>query len=597
MTKMRLCALALAAVTSLSACPRPRPTGVAAVLTEDVAQKLSKDLFAFVDVLPAEITGFGYIDFGAPLLKLIQLGPDGKPMLDDLSEMVQRRWGIDPSNARGVGFAAINDQVVLFANVGAKAALPTEGGIASARLGAFTIVGSTAAVQAMQAAASRGQVAKTRVEWVKSALGHAAGQSAFYTFPAEALPKADNPAEAKTLAALSWATVTVSSTGGAMFLDARPGQVATLRAPIDQVVGEMNTQLAQAANMQPRSLEQVALRMLARHYGTALSKSFQITSTGDLLSLTLPWHKPVLPQAQPTPGLEQRVIAHDEWAVMQLDFGNPLVLLATAVTDVLGSPLAREELAAQVVGDLTSAAGLPALDPRGAVVSVGGMAALISVHGAKQQIASGMFPVLDGQGQAAPTPWGYVVTPANMVETLENALDRPATGLPLAQSSRFATRRDATFRAFVDLTRLPMMMQIMVRELPILTIEMAGGTGWFEADVVAKSGQSAQVQQYLNLAKNAIRAPLGNKYQERKSLSPAEEVGAIVMHHQLGMLDKLLTPKISGDRMTFSYTMPKEMYESLWSSAVVAGALAGVGAYFSLGADRSTSPAPVEMAK
>lgn len=597
MTKMRLCALALAAVTCLAACPRPRPTGVAAVLTDEVAQKLPKELFAFVDVLPAGVTGFGYVDFGAPMLQLFDFGPDGKPMLDDLAEMAQRRWGIDPRNARGLGFASVNKQVVMFADVGAKATLPSESGIASARLGAFTIVGSAAAVQAMQAAASRGTLAKTQVEWVKSALGHAAGQSAFYTFPAEALPKADTPEDAKMLAALSWGTVTLGQTGGAAHLDARPGQVATLRAPIDKAIGEMNTQIAQASNLQARTMDQVFLRLVARHYGTALSKSLKVTTAGDLLSLTLSWHKPALPQTQPAPGLEQRVIAHDEWAVMQLDLGNPLALLAAAATDVLGSALAREQLASEVVGELTRAVGLPALDPRGAVVSVGGMAALISVHGAKPQIASGMFPVLEGQAQAATTPWGYVVTPASMVETLENALDRQASGLPLAQSSRFATRRDVMMRAFVDLTRLPMMMQLMVRDLPILTVEMAGGMGWFEADVVAKSGQAAQVQQYLNLAKNAVHAPLGNKYQERKSLGPAEELAAILMHHQLVTFDKLLTPKISGDRLTFSYTMPKEAYDKLWSLA--AGAMvAGVGAYFTMsGVDRSTSPVPTEIAK
>lgn len=597
MTKMRLCALALAAVTSLTACPRPRPTGVAAVLSDEVAHKLSKELFAFVDVLPAEVTGFGYVDFGEPLLQILQFGPDAKPMLDDLTEMVQRRWGIDPRNMRGIGVAAIGDKLVAFGEMGAKASLPSESGIASAKLGAFTIVGSTAAVQAMQAAATRGLLAKTKVEWVKSALGHAAGQSAFYTFPAEALPKASAPDEAKVLAALSWGTVTVGPTGGAAHLDAKPGQVATLRAPIDQVVGEMTAQITQAANMQPSSLEQLFLRMVARHYGTALTKSFKVTATGDLLSLTLPWHAPVMPKALPTPGLEQRVIAHDEWAVVQLDFGNPLALLVASLTDVLGSPLAREQLAAQLTSDLTSTAGLPEVDPRGLVVSVGGMAALVSVHGGKQQTASGMFPVLHGQAQAAGTPWGYVVTPSNMVDTLENALDRQATGLPLAQSSRLAARKDVMMRAFVDLTRLPMMLQIMVRELPILTIEMAGGMGWFEADVVARSGQAAQVQQYLALAKNVISSPLGNKYQERKNLRPSEELGAIVMHHQLAMFDKMLTPKVSGDRLTFSYSMPKETYDKLWSFVLAGGALAGVGAYFSLGSERSTAPAPIEMVK
>lgn len=588
--------MALAAVTGLTACPRPRPTGVAAVLSDEVAHKLSKELFAFVDVLPAEVTGFGYVDFGEPLLQLLQFGPDGKPMLDDLTEMVQRRWGIDLRNARGIGVAAIGDKLVAFGEVGAKASLPSESGIASAKLGAFTIVGSTAAVQAMQAASTRGLLAKTKVEWVKSALGHAAGQSAFYTFPSEALPK-PSPGENKELAALNWGTVTVGPTGGAVYLSSKPGQVATLRGPIDQVVGEMTAQINQAANMQPGSLEQLFLRMVAQHYGTALTKSFKVTATGDLLSLTLPWHAPVMPKALPTPSLAQRVIAHDEWAVVQLDFGNPLALLVASLTDVLGSPLARDQLAAQITSDLTTTAGLPAVDPRGMVVSVGGMAALISVHGTNQQTASGMFPVLHGQAQAAGTPWGYVVTPSNMVDTLENALDRQATGLPLAQSSRLAARNDVMMRAFVDLTRLPMMLQIMVRELPILTIEMAGGMGWFEADVVAKSGQAAQVQQYLNLAKNVVRAPLGNKYQERKSLSPAEELGAIVMHHQLTMFDKLLTPKISGDRLTFSYTMPKDMYDKLWSSALVGGAVAGLGAYFSVGAERSSAPAPIEMVK
>ena len=579
MTQMRKCALTLAMAAALASCSSGlRPTGVAAVLPSDVAQKLPRELMAFVDELPADVSGFGYLDFGAPMDQFLDLGPEYRPMMDDLLEMTRRRWGVDPRRARGVGVARVGDKFVYFGDVGAAVAVPSDPSFAVGRLGAFTIVGEPPAVQAVLASAKQGKLAKQRLPWVQSALARAAGQLTFYSFPGDKLPPPTTPTAIKTQAAILHGTVTVSASGFASYLTAKPGQVATVRAPVETALAEGRVAFQALGAMGSGAGIGAAMQgILARHYGTALLAGMQVSAAGDELTIALPWHAPAMPAPTPAPALGERVVTHGEWAVMQLDLGQPLLRGLVSITDVLGAPLDRSKLVSELLAELTKAMDVPAMDPRAATVSVGGMSALVSLHGDKPTLPGGMFGVAHGQVVGAATPWGIVATAPNMTEALQEALDESAQGMPLAESSRFAADRSAMVRAMVDLSRLPPMLKIMASELPIHSVELAASATRFEADVVVKSGQLAQVQQLLNLFIEGMTSELGSSYQDRKKASATAELGAIIAHHQIQIVRQVLTPKVQGDRLTFVYAVSPQLSRSLWIIGVL-GAIGGISA-------------------
>jgi hypothetical protein len=87
--------------------------------------------------------------------------------------------------------------------------------------------------------------------------------------------------------------------------------------------------------------------------------------------------------------------------------------------------------------------------------------------------------------------------------------------------------------------------------------------------VVAKPGQAAQVVALVDLFKSAMMAEAEPKYRDRKSAPVADEVAAIAAYHQVLLLSQLATPKIEGDRLTFSHDFPMPDFTVVpWLSAV-----------------------------
>ena len=551
-------ALVAVVVASSVACKKDLHTSsVAAVLPGDVASKYSKEQLAFIEVLPADLAGFGYFEMGMSLDQIIPAGTDYRGAVDDLVEMAQRRWGIEVRNVHGFGVAAQGGEPVLFAELGKAAVVPvTDPDFATGRLGDLTLLGKPASVTAMLASVKQGPtLIKARPEWVKRALGHAAGAAAFYTFAADKLLlKAD--AESRVmLENIDDGTVLAGDSELALRFTVKPGKMAAARAPADQTLGKARAHVAAEIGQMSTAGAEAVVAILARHYGQAMLGGVQIAEQGNTLSVSLPWRAPSMPATSPAPSLSERVVAPDEWAVLQLNLGAPVLQTLVALTDVVGLPLDRAKLGGELLAELSKLLDIPAIDPRAATVSVGGLSGVVSLHTEKGALPKGAFPIAKGEAVAAATPWGVAVTIESMRSTLTDALAKPSAGLPLAAQSKLAGNNQAILRGFVDFDRLPMMAKAMVGSVPVRSVELSMTRDLLEATVVAKPGQAAQIQGLAGMAAGIVAGDSEQKYRDRKSASAEQEAEAIVHYHTAKMLSQMMTPKVDGDRLTFSHKL------------------------------------------
>lgn len=551
-------ALVAVVVASSVACKKDLHTSsVAAVLPGDVASKYSREQLSFIEVLPGDLAGFGYVEMGMSLDQIIPAGTDYRGAVDDLVEMAQRRWGIEVKNVHGFGIAAQGEEPVLFAELGKAAVVPvTDPDFATGRLGDLTLLGKPASVTAMLASAKQGPaLIKARPDWVRRALGHAAGAAAFYTFAADKLLAKAAADDRAMLENIEDGTVIAASAELAVRFTVKPGKMAAARAPADMGLAKAREHIsAEIAKMSTAGAEAVAA-ILARHYGQATLGGVQISEQGDTLSVSLPWRVPSLPATSPAPALSERVVAPDEWAVLQIDLGAPALQTLVALTDVIGLPLDRAKLAGELLAELSKALDIPAIDPRTATVSVGGMSGIVSLHTAKGALPKGPFPIAKGEAVAAATPWGVAVTIESMSSTLTEGLAKPSAGLPMAAQSKLAGNNQAILRGFVDFDRLPMMAKAMVGSVPVRSAEISLTRGLFEATVVAKPGQAGQIQGLASMAQGMIAGDSEQKYRDRKQASAEHEVEAIFHYHAAKMIRQMLTPKVDGDRLTFSHKL------------------------------------------
>jgi hypothetical protein len=213
---------------------------------------------------------------------------------------------------------------------------------------------------------------------------------------------------------------------------------------------------------------------------------------------------------------------------------------------------------------------VPALDPRTATVSVGGLSALVSLHAAKGALPKGAFPIAKGEAVAAATPWGVAVTIGSMSSTLSDALARPAAGMPMAAQSKLAGNSQAILRAFVDFDRLPMMAKAMVGSVPVRSAEVSMTASAIEATVVAKPGQAGQILALSTMAQSLATGESEPKYRDRKAGTPEAEVEAIFQYHTVKILGEIMTPKVDGDRLTFTRKLPFAQMSPRATAAVVA---------------------------
>ncbi len=568
------------ALASTSACKKDLHTSsVAAVLPAEVSSKLSKELLDFVEVLPGDVASFGYLELGLTVEQMFY-GEDYRGLLDDIEEMAKRRWGVEIKKVRGFGMAMLGSELALFVELGSGAVIPPTGSdIMTGKLGKLTVVGKPATVNAIVNGAKASTLIKARPEWVKRALGHAAGQSAFFSFAADKLPPDEGDETTKVMiAAIEDGTMTAGSTGGAFYASTKAGKMGDARKPIEAGLAAMRlglpTAISQLSSGGP--MQALTALLLKHHVGAALN-GIKVEERGATLAVSLPWRAPQLPALIPAPALAQRVIAPDEWAVVQLDLGAPLLQMFISLTDVVGAPLDRSTLSDEWMSALVGALDIPTIDPRSVTVSVGGASALASIHGPSSAMRKGVFPILQGQAVAASTTWGMVATAPQMQSVLQDATIRPSAGLPLAASSKVSADGQARLRAVVDFDRLPAMARMFVSDVPLRTLEVSGTSTSIRAEVLVKPGKVGDVQALLDGLKQQFSAGVDEKYKNRKQVSAENEFEAIAKYHQMKIVDKVLTPKADGDRLTFSYSyeMPEGMAVTTGVAAVV-GVLAAV---------------------
>lgn len=573
MTQKWIGALVAVVVASSVGCKKDLHTSsVASVLPSGVASKLSPELLAFIEVIPADVSGFGYVELGTSLDKALPLSPEYKGMVDDYLEMAQRRWGIDARNLRGAGVAVQDQAPVWFFDLGnANLASLNQAEVSVVRVGKLTAVGTPAAVSAMVASGQRGEMlVKKRTAWVQHALGYAAGGAGFFTLAGEKLLAVADAQERKAVESVDDVTGVIASGGFTLHATAKPGKVADVRTPVEAGIAMGRVALAAKLAELSKGGPDAVLAILARHYGEAFLNGLQVTAQGDHLSLTMPWRAPQWPQTSPAPPLAERVVAPDEWAVGQVDLGAPILQTMIALTDLVGAKLDRGKLASELLAQGGGAGDFPGVDPRTFTISVGGMQALLSMHHAKVPVPKGVFPIVGGMAVAAETQWGLVIAPADMKATLDEALARKLAPMPLSTSSKVvAGGSDTRARIVVDLDRLPAMMKMAAGQLPVRTLELAATAHSFVATVVAKPGQAQQVVALIDMFKGAMMAEAEPKYRDRKALSVEEEVAAIAAYHQLLLLSQLATPKVEGDRLTFSHEFPMPDFTVVpWIGAV-----------------------------
>ena len=572
------------ALASTAACKKDLHTSsVAAVLPAGVSSQLSKELLAFVEVLPADVASFGYFELGTSFDKVLPVSAEMKGMVDDLVEMGKRRWGVDLREVRGFGAAMQTDELVLFAELGDDAKISTgDPEVTAARLGKLTVLGKSAAVNALLASAKKGPALhQGRPEWVRHALGRAAGQAAFYTLVSDKAQFESGGEAMRNFAATDDLTLTLGERGIVLAATTKAGKLGEVRGTVEAALAMGRGLMENGIASMPDTGAEAVIKVLARHYGAALIAGVAVAANGDELTISLPWRAPSLPQTSAAPSLTERVIAQDEWAVVQFDAGAPMLQSMIGFTDVLGAPLDRAKLHGEVLAAVSTSHDVPAIDPRAATISVGSSSVLVSLHGERPALIKGVFPIAGGKAVAISTTWGVAGTIAEMSGSLSGAISKPQPSLPLAVSSKLVADEKAILRAVVDFDRLPMLARAFLSDVPVRTVELLMTATSVSAEVIVKKGEMGKVQALLAMAKNhPLTTPNEAAYRERQKAGALDELGTIFQYHNAREVQKLITPKVDGDRLTFRYKYtPPELHASSLVGFVGLTALAAVPAF------------------
>ena len=549
-------------------------SGVAALLTKDVASRLSKDVLVFAESLPADTQVFGYLDLGRSIDSLSQgVFSPYRGALDDLLAMTKRRFGVDVSKVSGAGLVVIARKPVFLlplALPGGKA--PSLGDNAPVRamaMGPLTAIGEPDGLAALEAARKGGKALyKAHPAWVKGALTHGAGNLTFVSANVAALLKdAPGPVD-PPMNEVTYGTLVLGKRGVASFVACTPGGATKVRAFLENGLDVARGEAEREAQALSSTEFGPLASALLRRYNAALFQSIKLAVTGDEVSVALTWRAPELPKVQPAPPLSERLIAKDEWAVAQVNFGGPMIDLVVALTDVLGTPIDRPAVVADLVGAAGKALGVLDFNPRAITVSAGASSILASVHTKVSGLPQEPVPAAGGALAALVQPWGVALALADQAPALVEAAATPGQPLALLASSKLGGGTDAAARIFVDATRLPPQL-IPNLPVPVSSVEMLFTSTSFTAEVVALPGQAGALTGPIAQAKDAITAQAALLYKNREQGPVQLEVMAIMQHHQAQLVAELLTPKVQGDRLTFALSFPAVQMQLVGGAALV----------------------------
>lgn len=380
---------ALLLLLALAGCKKESSSSVLdALLPKGTAAKLNKDLVVIAEDLPADLEAFGFIDFGKPLGALSKEALGYYELIyRDLADMTKRRWSIDVDKLSGAGFVVFQQQpLAVFVTTDTPPLQRVERthDVMLGQIGRLTVLGKPDVVASIIAAAKQGKrLHQTKPAWLRSALVHAVDSAVFFSVDAEKVFSTAPPEAQQQLGYLLHGTATIGATGIAAHVTSKPGEIEKVKALATFGVTFVSAQMDRVAADIPKDGPGALLGVLVRHYSQALWKSLQRKEDGDQLSMRVGWRMPELPTELAAVPLAERVVIPDELAVMQVNFGAPILEQIIAITDFLSSPLDRKALRAELDVELGKLLGVPGVDPRAVTASISSSGFILSMHNAK----------------------------------------------------------------------------------------------------------------------------------------------------------------------------------------------------------------------
>lgn len=570
---------ALLILLALAGCKKEGGSSVLdALLPKGTAAKLNKDLVVIAEDLPADVEGFGFVDFGLPLGALSKNALSYYEVLyRDLADITKRRWGVDVDKLSGAGFIVFQQKpLAVFATTSTPPVVENGGltrEVMLGQVGRLTVLGEPEVVASIIAAAKQGKrLHQTKPAWLRSALVHAVDNAVFFSADAEQVLAGAPPDALQQFGQLLHGTVTIGATGVAAHVTSKPGEVEKTKALVAMGVTFASGQMDRiAADISKNGLGPL-LGVLYRHYSQALWKSLQQKVEGDQISMRIGWHMPELP-GKPAPApLAERVVIADELAVAQINFGAPIIEQIIAFTDFLSSPLDRKALRDELAAELGKLVGVTGVDPRALTASISTAGLIISMHNAKLGEPGTSLNVVGGAVPAMATPWGLALSPLP-AEALFAAVTDKAPGVALA-GEKILGADDSMMNAFIDMTRMPTDVPFPEGLPPLRSIAVSSGMSRFALDVVTAPGQGQAFVKWLEGLPALVTMPgTEEMYKNRAQGSVIDELLAIMQNFQIHQVRWMTKPKaVSGDRVELRFEQPAGQMKLMLMSSVAAGA-------------------------
>ncbi len=534
---------------------------------------------AFLDFLPDDTAGFGYVHLDQPWLKAMEphLVATHRAMVADFQAMAKRRFGADLAGLTSIGFAVIGERPIVFlggiagalkATGDAKpssrngATIVDLGDVAVAQTGSLWMVGEMRLIDKVLAAkGSAKRLLLTQSSWTKLALAEAGNSPALITVRRDQLAKLGSPVDQGEMSDVDLAALVVKSTGLHLAMVPKPGRAAVvetaLRNALTQARAHVDRMIAQKAD---GTAGAELLAVFARHYGYAWLDGVSLRSEADRVVVDLPWRKPSWDRPfAPAPSWSDRAVAADEFFAAQINFGGPALEHFLAWSDVLGRPLDRAAARQDLTGVFANHIGMPYRDFAAIGVSGGKNALFVSFVAPPTTPAPppgpvALTPVVGKEVAVGIAPWGTAVARAKERGALQAALAKAPSSLPLLSLSKLAggDGKGVFMRAAVDFTRLPPEVASITSQVPLVHLDFRAGEAGFEAEVVTQPGKSDGVVGMVNMVKGALKGQSEAPYKKRESLSVGEELVAIFQYHQAAAFDRIVVTDMGNDRLRMS---------------------------------------------
>lgn len=535
---------------------------------------------AFVDWLPDDTGAFGYVHLDKPWLQAMEpmFTPTYKAMVTDLRAMLKRRLGADTAGLQSMGFAVIGDRpLVFFGGISGTlkpspnhqissrngVAMINLDDVAIAQVGPMWIAGEFAVIdKVVTAKASPKRLVVTDTAWTQWASATAKDAPAMVTFKRDRLAKAGSSTDTDDIIDVNMAAVVVKATGLHVAVTAKQGKGPSVETAVREAMQQVRARIDDVvARASDGSAGSELLAVFARNYGYAWLDGIAVQRHADELAVDLPWRKPTWDGAfAPAPAWASRAIVPDEFVAAQINLGGPVLEQFLRWSDVLGRPIDRAAVQQQIAAIFAKHLGAPyrdfvAVDVSGGKAGV--FVSLVAPPGPPASMAQGGNPAASAGKELAiePAPWGTAITRVEDRTALRVAVANAAPALPLLQTSKLTSGNgDGVFlRGAIDLTRVPPALAPMLAQVPLVSVELRAGSAGFEAEAVTRQGKSTQVVGMVNMVKAMLKGQAEDSYKKRESLSPGEELLAILQYHQAASFDRaIVVSELGNDRLRFA---------------------------------------------